>query len=106
MWRYNLRPVTPSLREETIVRFTIEIPDELIRTTEPSSAAPAARTGTVAAAEVVLSGGPAPGEFGGVVAAAVPAGPDLSAGPAEQYDADSRSAAAAGEGIDGGPAPG
>jgi len=55
---------------------------------------------------VVLSGGPAPGEFGGVVAAAVPAGPDLSAGPAEQYDADSRSAAAAGEGIDGGPAPG
>jgi len=95
------------LREETVVRFTIEIPDELIRTPEPSSVAPAARTGTVAAAaDVVLSGGPAPGEFGGVVAAAVPAGPDLSAGPAEQYDADSRSAAAAGEGIDGGPAPG
>jgi len=94
------------LREETVVRFTIEIPDELIRTPEPSSVAPAAQTTTVAAPDVVLSGGPAPGEFGGVVAAAVPAGPDLSAGPAEQYDADSRSAAAAGEGIDGGPAPG
>jgi len=94
------------LREEAIVRFTIEIPDELIRTPEPSSVAPAAQTTTVVAPDVVLSGGPAPGEFGGVVATAVPAGPDLSAGPAEQHDADSRSAAAAGEGIDGGPAPG
>jgi hypothetical protein len=93
------------LREETIVRITIEIPDELIRTTEPSSAAPAAQTATVAAAEVVLSGGPAPSEFGGVVAAAVPAGPDLSAGPAEQDDAASRSDAAAREDFDGGPAP-
>ena len=87
------------------MRFTIEIPDELIRTTEPSSAAPAAQTASVAAAEAVLSGGPAPGEFGGVVAAAVPAGPDLSAGPAEADDAASRSDAAAREDFDGGPAP-
>ena len=87
------------------MRFTIEIPDELIRTADPTSAASVARTATAAAVDVVLSGGPAPGEFGGVVAAAISAGPDLSAGPAELDDAASRSDAAACEDFDGGPAP-
>src|SRR6476660_4050691 len=105
MLRYNSRPATPSLREETVVRFTIEIPDELIRTPEPSSVAPAAQTTTVAAPDVVLSGGTASDEFGGVVGAAVPAGPDLSGGPAEQDDAASRSDVAAREDFEGGPAP-
>lgn len=85
------------------MRFTIEIPDELINTGQPSSATLGAQP-RVDATDVVLSGGPAPGGFGGVVAAAL-AAQDLSAGAAEQYDADSESGAAARQGLDGGPAP-
>jgi hypothetical protein len=104
MWRFNSKPATPSSREEAIVRFTIEIPDELINTGHRSSATLGAQT-LVGAADVVLSGGPAPSEFGGVAAAAL-ATQDLSAGAAEQYVADSESGPAALQGLDGGPAPG